>query len=98
MADISGFVAASSEAIARSEDMKKVVQGSLVDELARLKQLGDFLANGRDWQGRRAEQFQAEWSEMKQSLERARQAVADLAAQAQEITTAIIDAGGGSGR
>ena len=81
-------------AVDACKQMKTIVQGGLTEAIQQLCRQGDLLANGLNWKGNRAQQFEGEWQQMRQALHRAQEAVEQLRAKADETLEAIQRAAG----
>lgn len=88
-------VLAGDEARAASAQLAAIVQGGLAEQLAALKQVGRRLGDPQVWDGALAEQFRSDtWPATEASLDRTTEALLELRAQVEAITTQIMAAGG----
>jgi uncharacterized protein YukE len=85
---------ATQEALQAIKDMKSIVEGGLAESITNLNNKGQFLSQPDQWDGPRAQQFRSDWQQMYQSLQKAKEAVEQLRAQADQITQDIMRAGG----
>ena len=85
---------ATQDALQAIKEMKTIVEGGLAESITNLNNKGQFLSQPDQWDGPRANQFRGDWQEMHASLLKAKEAVEQLRAQADQITQDIMRAGG----
>jgi uncharacterized protein YukE len=81
-------------AVDAGNQMKNIVQGGLTEAIQQLYKHGETLASGEHWKGQKAQEFQGEWQQMRQTLDRALKAVEELRAKAEKTVEDIERAAG----
>lgn len=84
------------EAIDADSRMQEILNGSLLENINTLGNLGQTLSDPTFWEGRYASEFRAQWPEYEKQLKAAQQALQELQQSAEQIHRNIIEAGGGA--
>ena len=90
-----GTVAATPAAVAAARQFQQIINSDLVQSLQSLEAQGNVLADGTDFQGPLAAQFQEIWSGMPADFNKMINDLTELGQRVQQILAAIIQAGGG---
>jgi uncharacterized protein YukE len=90
-----GTVAVTPRAHDAANQFMQIINSGLTETLQNLKTQGDVLADGQDWQGPLAQQFQEVWSSMTGDFTRMIGDLEDLIQRVEKILASITQAGGG---
>lgn len=85
------------EAMDADTQMQTVINGSLMEDINKLAQLGGILSDPTFWEGGYAAQFRNQWPKFEQSLKAAQNALQDLQESAEQVHRNILTAGGEEG-
>lgn len=87
-------VLSTAAAKAAIQQMQRVINGGLVEQIDALNREGQTLSDPNVWDGRLAQEFRGRWQETYASLQKSKAALEELRANIQRINENIMSAGG----
>lgn len=82
------------EALRAIQNMKRIINGPLMEQVDALNREAQTLSDPNFWEGRLARQFRSEWPQTHNALLRAKEGLEELRTSSQGIINDIMRAGG----
>lgn len=93
---MSARVLSTDQAKTSIQQMQAIINGGLAEQIAKLDTQGKTLSDPNVWDGPLAQQFRDQiWPETKSALDNAQKELEELRAQLDQISSNIMQAGGG---
>ncbi len=87
-------VLSTAAAKAAIQQMQRIINGGLVEQIDALNREGQTLSDPNVWDGRLAQEFRTRWQETYANLQKSKSALEELRANIQRINQDIMSAGG----
>jgi len=91
---MSDRVLSTTTAMQAIQNMQRIINSSLLDQIRALNNEGQVLSDPNNWDGRLAQEFRSKWPEINNALNKTIQELEELRNNVQKINENIMTAGG----